>query len=647
MSLDSMSEDLIILVCLELSVADISSLRQVCRALHGATGAKVLWLNVLEQEVNQKAHILPPYLKTYDLLDAVSIQALVRRILTLARKWETRDLSPANAWRLHLPLSITWIRLVAGSWLFVASSDNQTSKLSCWDLSLVFRGHTKPLAEAYLPGQVKTGKLEIQDCGVVMALGLGAESRSVHIITLRRQRSDSHYFAELSRIDNSSHVLMLSGDFVGCALRNDTIEPHIINWKENRIYDIPPPPDGLDIPGRRSVPHLMTIWGERLVILRRDALEIYTLSLTTGDSILFLKLLTTPTIWEAAVCEPESMSSTHTPPLRLVVISPLGIEMCFIGYNTLAVLDEYRGCPTFRLARSPYYAAYQDSWYSVCVGQTSRRMLWMSAPPEDWMVGGDPHFNYMDIPLLPLDTKRPPIAWSDVGPDRPALWAVPVVDFDDALGLTIIGNCFGELSIYDHGGSHPELCAGLAVDFMDQPSPIPPLLPSMPISLGLLVAPPAKSSLSDWTPIVSQWSQDDIDLGEPWKTDWLSGGYGNWDQWQGALTDFAWYIEHQYGFPGPAIPQAYADDVNNNCQHLLFRAGDRYFVFTPGQTPALRSWPRVPPPRHFLVTEAQPEYPTRRTAITEADLYNSILRREMWVGIGRHRWTEQAERRST
>ncbi|KAJ7130294.1 hypothetical protein C8R44DRAFT_64037 [Mycena epipterygia] len=167
----------------------------------------------------------------------------------LTREWEARDLTPVNNWRLYLPQSITWLRLVAGTWLFVASSDNHSSKISCWDLSMVFQGVIEPLTEAYLPGQVKTGKLEVQDSGIVLALGLGAESLSVHIITLRR-RSGCHFFCELTRIEGSSHVLMLHGNLVGCALRHAAIVPHIVNWKDCRIIDIPP---GADIPGRRSV----------------------------------------------------------------------------------------------------------------------------------------------------------------------------------------------------------------------------------------------------------------------------------------------------------------------------------------------------------------------------------------------------------
>ncbi|KAJ6530911.1 hypothetical protein DFH09DRAFT_1409561 [Mycena vulgaris] len=178
MSLASLNEYLILIICLELPVADITSIRKVCRVLYDATRVKALWITLLERAVRD-GQILPPYLKTYDRLDTFTLEALVRRMSRLTRKWESRDLCPNNAWHLHLLQSITWICLVTGSWLFVASSDNHISKISCWDLSLVFQGYTESLAEAYLPGQVKTGKLEIQDCGVILALGLGSEHVSI------------------------------------------------------------------------------------------------------------------------------------------------------------------------------------------------------------------------------------------------------------------------------------------------------------------------------------------------------------------------------------------------------------------------------------------------------------------------------------
>ncbi|KAJ7911444.1 hypothetical protein B0H13DRAFT_2009453 [Mycena leptocephala] len=582
-SLTSLDEYLVLLVCLELSLADITSLRQVCRVLYHASRAKVLWINILERGVLKDGNVLPPYLKGYDL-DSVALEALVRRVARLTRQWETQDLSPVKNWCLHLPQLITWLRLVNGTWLFVASSDHRSSKISCWDLSLLFQGNAEPLAEAYLPAQVKTGKLEVQDSGIVLALGLGVETSSVHVITLR-QHFGRHVFCELCRIEDSSHVLMLCGNFVGCALRRGAIVPHMINWKDSRIYDIPP---GLDIPGRRSVPHLMTIWSGFLIILRKNTLEFYTLSLLNNNSIAFVKLLKTPTIWEAVVCNSVSTSLPGVPPLRLIAISPVGIELCVVEHHMLAPLDADPICPSFR-QHSEY------SPYRLCIGETGRRSLWVS-PLEELTDG--PCLVYTSVPILPSDTEMPRISWINDQPDQPALWGIPVIDFDDALGLTVIGNCFGELAVYDHDGRYPELCGGLATDFTDQPSAIPPLLPTIPISLGLSAHPMAPS-------------EPDPSI-------------------------------HAYGFPGPVIPQGFVDDSDYDRQHLLFRSGNRYFVSTLETDlteQQLRSWPLTPPITYFHVPEAQPESYMHQTAILNRMRYR-------FGRIKRNRWIELADRAS-
>ncbi|KAJ6590932.1 hypothetical protein DFH09DRAFT_190435 [Mycena vulgaris] len=648
-SLVTLSEYLMLLVCLELPLEDIISLRQVCRVLSEPTRAKTLWIHKLEHAVHHEGQILPPYMKTYHLLDATALEALVRRMSTLSLKWAARDLSPVKIWRLYLPQSITWLRLVAGTWLFVASSDDHNSKISCWDLSLVFQGSLEPLAEAYLPGQVKTGKVEVQDSGVVLALGLGAESLAVHIITLRR-RSGVHSFSELCRIEGSSHVLMLCSNIVGCGLRHGAVVPHIMNWRDLRIHDIPPPPGGLDIPGRRSVPHLITIWSGILVIVRSKALEFYTLSSTAGtDPLVFVKLIRTSTIWEAAVCDSASGAPNDIPPLRLFVISAQGIEMCVIDRDMLLpMLDEDRPCPRICLAKTPYRANKQP-WYHLCVGQSGRRCLWISE--ADYSMSLGPQFMYMNVLPISPDTEMFCSKTND-DPAQPAIWAIPAVDCDDTLGFTVVGNCFGELAIYDHGGRHPERCAGLAVDFTDQQSPISPLLPTMPIPLGLYVAPRApKTSHTEVfdQSVISRWSQDDIDLDEFWRTDWPPGyhtdeftGYMEWDMWQGAPNDLAWALEHAYGFPGPVHPQAYADDDEWAGQHLLFRSGQRYFAFTAQSEPNLRSWPLTPPRRFFAIGDAQPESMVRPTAKTEGAMYRGMLSLE--ISSGRNRWIEQAER---
>ncbi|KAJ7221823.1 hypothetical protein B0H12DRAFT_302740 [Mycena haematopus] len=152
MFLTSLSEYLILLVCFELPVADIFSLRQACRSLYRATRAKVLWICIVERRIHG-CKVLPPCMKRYDLLDSGALEVLACRMARLDVQWETGLLSSTRNWRLDLPQTITWLRLVAGTWLFVASSDNHVSKINCWDLTLVFRGRKEPVAEPIFPAK--------------------------------------------------------------------------------------------------------------------------------------------------------------------------------------------------------------------------------------------------------------------------------------------------------------------------------------------------------------------------------------------------------------------------------------------------------------------------------------------------------------
>ncbi|KAJ7760687.1 hypothetical protein DFH07DRAFT_957522 [Mycena maculata] len=641
MSLVSLNDDLILLICIELPLADITSLRQTCRVLCQVTRSKILWINLLERYAHE-GKVLPPYIKGYALLDAGTLEALAHRVSRLSVEWEIGALTPVHDWRLDLPQSITWLRLVAGIWLFVASSDNHISKITCWDLSLVFQGSKEPLAEAYLPGQVKTGEMEMQDSGVVLALGLGSESLATHVVTLRKH-AGGHVFSEHRVIEGSSHVLMLCGNFIGCALRRDAIAPHIIDWKDGRVLDIP---GGLDVPGRRSIPHLMTISKNILIIVRATTLEVYTLPLAADDSVVLVKLVNIPTVWEVAVCKPMLKSLPHISEssLRLIVFSPVGVEICVIDLDTLHELDDQPICLRFPLAKIPS-PHHRTPWYRLCIGEGGRRSLWVSAPESGYL--DPPHLVYMGVPQRAETVEMPRIIWNNDGPDHAALWAQPVLDFDEALGLTVLGNCFGELAIYDHVGQHPEKCTGLADDFTDQQSALLPILPRLPISLGLSITPVS----SEFHPsVVSGWSQDDIDFGENWRTDWepvYTSGYWDWDQWQGVSCDWAWILEHAYGFPGRVLPQAYEDDRIYGLQRVLLRLGNRYLTYTiQTEHDKLRSWPVVPMTRqrYFHINDSQPELPTCKTAMTEGTFYKAMFTREMQETPGKNRWIEQAER---
>ncbi|KAJ7735989.1 hypothetical protein B0H16DRAFT_1695548 [Mycena metata] len=266
-SIGFLSEEVALLVCLELNVRDLLALRRVSRSFKQATYAKLLWMKLMELTVSE-GHVLPANLGPLHTLEQIQLEALLVKV---HRLWNRKAMEPVNSWRMntktHCP--ITWLRLVAGTWLFVASSDDE--------------GYAEPIAEAYLPGPVETARLE---------------------------HSNAHYFTELCRVEGSSHVLRLQGQFVGCALRNDAIASHIIDWTANTIYNLPPVPDS---PETRCAPHLLVLWNDLIVVVRQTSLELYALPSETHGPI-FIKSVPTIVIWEVVVIHPPSTTSVS--PLR-------------------------------------------------------------------------------------------------------------------------------------------------------------------------------------------------------------------------------------------------------------------------------------------------------------------------------------------
>ncbi|KAK7017341.1 hypothetical protein R3P38DRAFT_3201791 [Favolaschia claudopus] len=577
MNLTLLPEELILGICSQLCVEDILRLRQTSRVLSRVTRTKSLWNYVLNRHGYMHGSFAS-YLGGYERLEASTLEALACRVARLDAKWKARDLSPVRDFQLRLPQSITWLRLVAGTWLFVASSDNYISKLTCWDVHSVFR---------------VTTNLSPRHTFRRSALA------PIHVITFQKG-SDGHVFSELARVDGSSHVLMLAGDVLGCALRAGTIVPHLVNWKENKIHLIP----------QSDVPERPASHGDpkKHAGTRQDGIAPGLYSSLSG------KGSSPPHQTRRRACHLEAVvSSSPAEPsiLRLLIISAVGIEMCLIDVDILTEIDDEPICPRFTVATRPKdLVSYEAPWYRLGIG---------------------PHFETICIPSQPFTEEVPPIAWSQDTPEQSALWGFPIFDVDDILGVTVVGNCFGELSIYDHVGNN------LAQQFtVDLPQGRKPILTHMPTPRN------PQSYLGEADPaVLAGWSQDGIDLGGFWLTDW-------WTDDLRAIWHGKW--EHAYGFPGKIIPQAYVDDDDYTVQRLLFRLGDRYLLYTADASPDLNmelmSWPVYPSnrDRFFSLGDAEPERYTRPTAITEGEIYGYLQSDETDGVARRNRWAEQAER---
>ncbi|EKM56537.1 uncharacterized protein PHACADRAFT_253725 [Phanerochaete carnosa HHB-10118-sp] len=75
---------------------------------------------------------------------------------------------------LHQASSVTWVKLLQGQLLIVASSNAHQSTLSLWSVPALFQGgkQAAELTKCYLPGPVYRGVLDLQGNNAVFALEL-------------------------------------------------------------------------------------------------------------------------------------------------------------------------------------------------------------------------------------------------------------------------------------------------------------------------------------------------------------------------------------------------------------------------------------------------------------------------------------------
>ncbi|KAF7292964.1 hypothetical protein MIND_01195600 [Mycena indigotica] len=574
-----LNHDVLFLVFLELSIRDTRCVRQtyeVCRSFNLVTHTRSLWLTRLRRLIANKVPV-PCYVENYEQLDTSTLEYLVHRMTFEPTNGE--GTYPATLAKFNLALSVTWLRLVAGNWLFVAASNNCESKLSCYDLS---DPSTSGTAHVYLPSRVTTGKAEIQNGEIIVALGL--EAQIVLIVTLSKH-NDNNVIRELARLERSSHVLMLSGAFVGCGARDGVNVPHLYRWRDDTILAIEPPPGGLDVPSRRSVPHSMVTWGTKLIIVRSHCIELYDM---VQQTISFSSIIETSSISEVAAC-PSSSNLSH--PLQLVALSAQGIDVISLtsGHKgEVSLTRETLVQPPVppRIPESEFFSGQPEIehplMYGLCVGASCQRMLWISA--------GNAAVRFFRHPLQIFQRSIEPhpdepssgiAIFGDLeDPDTPALYGLGILDFDEVLGLMVIGDCFGDVTVFDFSTpknyvAYPRLTADMAKPYGSFVS----ALPSNPV--------PTASK--------TKWGQDHLDLDSSWKVAHPDIILGSVWHWHGVPGDFAWLVQNMLGFPGEVILQAYRFDTESESEELgtdvILRVGQRYLGYSSHQEPHWYSWP--------------------------------------------------------
>lgn len=106
-------------------------------------------------------HSLPSYFRSLNDLTPRDTETMA---IHLVRLLHGGIPSSPRIIRIDQPRTITWLRLVHGSWLLVATSDTDASSLSLWRLSDILQNGSKavPVSEGFLPAPVRDGAVDVE-----------------------------------------------------------------------------------------------------------------------------------------------------------------------------------------------------------------------------------------------------------------------------------------------------------------------------------------------------------------------------------------------------------------------------------------------------------------------------------------------------
>lgn len=139
---------------------------------------KQLWIHVWHRDVLRENLPHPTQLLRLEALTDLNMKAIVINSLKLHHTMTVSANTAHTLRQVFFPQSqpITWVRLVGGTWLLVATSDSSSSVLSLFSVKSLLRARSHDLlAQAFLNGCVVNGFVELSDeHGLVIALELQA-----------------------------------------------------------------------------------------------------------------------------------------------------------------------------------------------------------------------------------------------------------------------------------------------------------------------------------------------------------------------------------------------------------------------------------------------------------------------------------------
>lgn len=163
-----------------LRVCNLMRIDQTCRSFKRVCSSQRVWLDVLSRDVHSRSVPTPHYSQPLSSLSGGECEALALHTMRLQDQLCSPKDNAVKFATLHGKRSVTWVRLVQGKWLLVASSERTASVITLWDVASLLSPSSSssppvPTSEASLEAPVYSGLVDVQDGAVTIALELVAE----------------------------------------------------------------------------------------------------------------------------------------------------------------------------------------------------------------------------------------------------------------------------------------------------------------------------------------------------------------------------------------------------------------------------------------------------------------------------------------
>ena len=285
----------------------------------------------------------------------------------------------------------------------------------------------------------------------------------VAVLTLRTRDAEIT-FADRARFEGCSHIRSLRGPLIGCAVQGDANVPCLLNWQTGAVQTLPPSPESdvrtSAVRFRKSLKCLvqgrcvaMALRDDLCVVARSSVLSVYSLAAPHPQLVQDLRF--DHALGSLAVSAPSATPLPHsrkTSPLSLLITSHSGLHVYNVSQDPSgayvadlvaeealkqsAVLTSAPALP--RLGASASHVAWTSTPASFFDRQA--RIMIARVSPDDAAPAGARCPSKIELLSECKDWRIP------------SLSAMPVMDFDDGMGLLAVGNALGELAICNYGG---------------------------------------------------------------------------------------------------------------------------------------------------------------------------------------------------